>query len=132
MNNKKLIIQCLCGLCLLLTASLQAQSSIEGKWQDPDKGNTILIYEEDGLFYGQLIAAANAEENAKIQEHGDKIVLFRQFEKKSETEFCCGTIYQPKAKKKLKGELKLLSQNELKVTGKLGLIKGSKVWKRVE
>ncbi|MEL6274598.1 MAG: hypothetical protein AAFU03_05825, partial [Bacteroidota bacterium] len=73
-------------MLVLGTISAQAQAGIEGKWNTNKEGGIILIYEEDGKYYGQLISSDNPENNKKIQEHGKKIILMRDFEQKNETE----------------------------------------------
>jgi uncharacterized protein (DUF2147 family) len=122
-----LLLTCFAGLGLL---SVQAQTGIEGKWKDHKNGGTILIYEENGLYFGQLIASDIPEENEKIQAH-EKIVLLKDFEKKSDTKFCCGTIYQPKKKITLSATLILEDENTLKINGRYGVFKGSQVWTRL-
>ena len=46
---------------------LIAQHAIEGKWKDSKGGGIIQIYEQDGLFYGQLVEALDEKENEKIK-----------------------------------------------------------------
>jgi uncharacterized protein (DUF2147 family) len=104
------------------------QSSIEGKWKDEEKGGTILIYKENGLYYGQLIAADDPDENAMIKDR--KIMVIKDFQQEDDTTFCCGTLFQPKYKRELSGTLVLVNANQLKVKGKYGLYTGSRVWKR--
>ncbi len=107
-----------------------AQASIEGKWKEPKNGSTILIYEEGGFYYGQLIGNEKATENEKIQAQ-DKIILLKDFQKEDETTFCCGTIYQPRTKKTISATLTLEGEGSLKVTGQVGAIKRSRVWQRL-
>lgn len=104
---------------------------IEGKWRDNNGGAVILIYEENGLYFGQLISADNPEENQKIQEHG-KVILMKNFKKTSPTEYCCGTIFQPKEKRTISATLILKDKNTLKINGKYGAFTASRTWKRHE
>lgn len=110
--------------------SAKAQTGIEGKWEEPKNGGVILIYKEDGKYFGQLIASDDPKETEKIKAKG-KILILRDFEKKSETKFCCGKIYQPKKEKLISAELMLEDKNTLKVTGKSGIMSGSQTWKRL-
>lgn len=112
--------------------SLQAQSAILGKWHHPEKGGIILIYEEGGKYYGQLIGSANAEEDQLIKSQEQKMVLFRDFEQKSDTKWCCGTILQPKENnRELKGTLILENDQTMKVIGRMGIFSGTTYWKKV-
>jgi uncharacterized protein (DUF2147 family) len=108
-----------------------APKGIEGKWKDTNDGGVILIYKENGFYYGQLISADNPEDNKKIKQQG-KVVLMEDFEKKSATEFCCGTIYQPKHKRILNASLVLKEYNTLKINAIYGILTGSRIWKRVQ
>ncbi|MFK7773478.1 MAG: sterol desaturase family protein [Saprospiraceae bacterium] len=118
-------------IIILATFSFTAfsQSSIEGKWKDSDGGGVVLIYEQDGQFFGQILSADQPEDNKKI--NGRKILVLRNFKKKNEKEFCCGTIFQPKEKRKLSGSLVLQNPNTLKVKGKHGVFSGSRIWKKI-
>ena len=110
---------------------LPAQSSIEGKWKESQKGGIIEIYEEDGQYFGQLIGSENQEETEKIQAREEKIIILRNFEKKNDTKFCCGKIFQPKTKRTLNGTLTLVDENTLKVKGKMGIMSGTTTWTRI-
>lgn len=48
----------------------------------------------------------------------------RDFEKKSPREYCCGTIFQPREKRKITATLILEDHNTLKINGKYGLFVG--------
>jgi len=114
----------------LLALSAKAQDGIEGDWKDHHGGGIIKIYEENGLYFGQLIGADKSEENQKIQTH-EKIVLMKNFEKKSSTEYCCGTIYQPREKRTISATLILESDKVLRIYGRYGVFSGSRRWTRL-
>lgn len=122
-----LFFGCLMGLGI---TPVQAQTGIEGKWKDPASGGIILIYEESGRFFGQLVGSEKPEENTAIQKQGDILVL-KDFEKKSEFEFCCGTAYQPRKKRTLSATLILEDENTLKINASAGLFKGTQILTRV-
>jgi len=127
---KKLrIAQLIVLLSWLSIFSVQAQSGIEGKWKN-EKGVVISIYEEEGKYFGRLISSENAEQNKQIQDK-EKIVLLNNFEKESDTKFCCGTIFQPKMKKNLNATLYLEDANTLKMKVKQGVFSGTKYWERI-
>ncbi|WP_163381776.1 DUF2147 domain-containing protein [Cyclobacterium sp. SYSU L10401] len=115
---------------ILMAFSFCAQAQIEGQWKDTEKSITILIYEQEGKYFGQLLSSEDAEQNKKIQENG-KIVLLRDFKKKSDTKFCCGTIFQPKAKRTLDATLFLEDDKTLKIKASYGFFSGTKYWKRL-
>jgi len=122
----------LCFVFLTLSAgTVHAQTAIIGDWQNQDKGGIIRIYEENGLYYGRLIGSSDDDEDQRIKNQPHKIILFKDFEQKSDTKWCCGTIVQPKEKKELSGTLTLENETTLKVTGKKGLFSGSTIWKKV-
>lgn len=105
-------------------------NSIEGNWKDNKEGGVIRIYEENGLYFGQLMGADNPKDNKKIQAYGE-IILMRNFKKKSSTEYCCGIIFQPKEKRIISATLVLKDKNTLKINGKYGIFTGSRIWKRL-
>lgn len=126
-NKAILLLTCILGVSIL---SAKAQTGIEGKWKEPKNGGVILIYKENGKYFGQLIASDDPEETAKIKEQG-KVVILRDFEKKSETEFCCGKIFQPQKKKLISGTLTQESPTRLKISGRTGVFSGTQTWTRL-
>ena len=126
--SKKMSLPLIIILAMFSFTAL-SQSSIEGKWKDSEGGGVVLIYKKDGQFFGQILSADKSEENKKLD--GRKILVLKNFEKKSEKEFCCGTIFQPKERRMLKGNLVLQDPNTLKVNGKHGIFSGSRIWKKI-
>ncbi len=119
-------------ICLGLgLGSVQAQTGIEGKWKDTEKGITLLIFQENGKYFGQVVASDDPKQNEKIQAHGKKIVVLKNLEKKSDSKYCCGTIYQPEKGKTLSATLTLKDKNTLQLKAKYGLISGTRIWKRI-
>lgn len=106
-------------------------SSIEGNWRDDEQGGVIKIYEENGLFYGQLISADEAEKNEKIQAHGEKILILRKFQKISDTQYCCGLLYAPLKKKTLNAKLEIEDKKTLRIDAKYGILKGSRTLRKL-
>ena len=129
-RSKKLFL-----LLILITGfaltSVKAQDSIEGKWKDDKKGTVILIFEEEGKYYGELISAEDPKANEKIKEQG-KIILLKDFEKEGDNSYCCGKIYQPKKKKSISAKLVLEDENTLKLNVKAGPFKKSRTWIRLD
>ncbi|MEM6768436.1 MAG: sterol desaturase family protein [Bacteroidota bacterium] len=116
--------------------SSYAQSSLQGKWKDHAKGAVVEIYEENGMFYGKLISSDDPKENEKLQnlkktQHKEVLIL-RDFEKKSDTKFCCGVIFQPKYQRTMEGNLILKDDNTLKINGKFGILTGSRTWTKIQ
>jgi uncharacterized protein (DUF2147 family) len=70
------------------------------------------------------------DKNEKVQSH-EKVILLRDFERKSDSKFCCGTIYQPKHDRLLSASMKLEDKNTLKVTGKYGPFRGTQIWTKL-
>lgn len=112
------------------TVAAMAQTGIEGTWKEPKNGGVIKIFEEDGKYYGQLIATEDKEQTKKIESHG-KVILLRDFEKEGANKFCCGTIYQPKKEKTLSASLVLEDENTLKIKAKMGIFSGTQTWTRM-
>ncbi|GAB5550850.1 MAG: hypothetical protein Sapg2KO_04410 [Saprospiraceae bacterium] len=104
--------------------------NIEGVWKDKKGGGTIRIYEEDGLYFGQLIDAEKQAEREKIKAHG-KVVFLKNFQKKSSNEFCCGTIYQLREKRSISATLLLKDEKTFVINGWYGRFTGRRIWKRL-
>jgi uncharacterized protein (DUF2147 family) len=122
-----LLLNAVLGINLI---SASSQPGIEGKWKNPQKGITILIYQEEDKYFGKLIAAEDPAQNEKISNHGE-IVLLRDFKKESQTQYCCGTIFQPKEKRTLSATLILEDDNSLKIKARYGLFSGTQNWIRL-
>ncbi|HAA23258.1 MAG TPA: hypothetical protein DCP28_32500, partial [Cytophagales bacterium] len=107
------------GLTLIGQSALAQQTgSIEGKWRDNEKNAVVLIYKQDGKYYGKLVAADDPKKNAHIQQN--TIIVLDAFEWEEDDEYCCGTLYQPEEDRRLDGSLELLDNNTLEVTGYWG------------
>ncbi|MFN0048514.1 MAG: sterol desaturase family protein [Cytophagales bacterium] len=111
---------------LLFFGSVNAQ--IEGKWQS-ETGDILKIYKEKGLYFGKGIATANQEEMVKLQ--FKDLIILREFKAKGENQYCCGSIYLPRRKMIVTGEITLKDKNTMQVTGNKGLISHTMVWKKV-
>lgn len=122
-----LLLATVAGLGLMSTKSA---SGIEGKWKDPQKGITILIYQKEGRYFGKLIAAEDPAQNEKIRERGE-IVLLKDFKQGSPRQYCCGTIFQPKEKRTLSATLILEGENSLKIKARYGIFSGTQTWTRL-
>ncbi|MEL7120110.1 MAG: sterol desaturase family protein [Bacteroidota bacterium] len=127
LNKSTFMLLLLMGLGSITAYS---QSSIEGKWRDDKLGGTILIYEEDGKYYGQLIAADDPEDNEKIQNYGEKIMILKDFEKENETTYS-GILYAPRRKMTVNGILILEENNKLRIKGSYRGISRSRKLKRI-
>lgn len=114
----------------MVSAQINASAGIEGQWQDPEKGIIVEIFERDGRYWGRLISSPDPEQNQKVQEK-DEILLLRNFKKQSDTWFCCGEVFQPKIKRTVNAELILKDANSLIVRGKVGDFSSSRTWVRV-
>ena len=111
---------------LLNMAATPASTSIEGQWKFVERGVIILIYEEEGRYFGQLIETGNAEDNEKLKQH-NKVVILKNFKQKSPSEYCCGTIFAPKHNKTLSATILLEDANTLRVNAKYGILTGSEI-----
>jgi sterol desaturase/sphingolipid hydroxylase (fatty acid hydroxylase superfamily) len=117
--------------CTAITAfSYTVSDGIEGKWKFKDNGAVVRIYEENGFYFGELIEAGNGEDDKKLKNHGE-IILLKNFEKKSETEFCCGTLFAPKKNKTLDASMTLENRQTLRIDATYGVFSGSRKLERV-
>lgn len=118
-------------LILLATGllALQAQSSIVGTWKDHEKGGIIRIYQENGLYYGQLIGADNPADHAKIQ--GKKIMVIRDFKQENSTTYCCGTLFQPQHQRELSATLILEGTDRICINARYGVFSGTRYLERM-
>jgi uncharacterized protein (DUF2147 family) len=117
-------------LFCLISAITYSQNPIEGLWQPEGKDAIFKIYEENGKFYGQLIGSNNPEEDLKIKEK-DKIILLRDLQEESKSEYCCGIFISPEKKKKVSASLTLKNDNTVLLKIKKGWFRKSIVWKRI-
>jgi len=85
-------------------STAQSLNNIEGKWKDPLSGGIILVYEEGGLYIGQLIGADDHELDKKIKEE-EKVFILENFE--------------------------LRDQNTLQIKWKFGFLRGTHSWERL-
>lgn len=117
-------------LCAFAMTPATPVPSIEGKWQDSEGGGIIRIYEAEGKYYGELDSTLDPNEQQLIE--GRNIIILKDFERKVEGEFCCGTIFAPRYRQSASGTLKLLDETTLEVTAEINwLMTRSRVWKRV-
>lgn len=117
-------------LCAMSISSTTPTPSIIGKWQDSEGGGIIRIYQADGKYYGELDSTLDPNEQQLIE--GRKIMILKDFERKVEGEFCCGTIFAPRYRQSASGTLKLLDATTLEVTVEINwLMTRSRVWKRL-
>jgi len=129
-KSRKSILSICLLLALCFLSATPSPKHIEGKWKFCSNGAVVQIYEKGGLYFGKVIEAGEAEDNQKLQEHGYVMVL-KNFEKKSPTEYCCGTVFAPKRGKTLKATLILESPNSLRIQAKYGLLSGSEMLQRL-
>ncbi|MEL6863262.1 MAG: DUF2147 domain-containing protein [Bacteroidota bacterium] len=111
--------------------SAYAQEGIEGSWKNNKNGAVILIYQEDGKYFGRLIGTENSEQSEKIQAQEEEIIILRNFEQKSATEFCCGEVFQPQKRRTMSANLTLEDKQTLRMDAKLGFVKGTQHWTRM-
>lgn len=117
---------------LMVVATIAATPSprnIEGYWILEEKGAVIKIYKKDGLYFGQLIETDNEEDNRKIKAHGE-ILILKNFKKKNQSTYCCGTVFAPKKQKTVAATMLIEDPNTLRIEIKNGLFRGYKILKR--
>jgi Delta7-sterol 5-desaturase len=116
-------------LPFIFFASFANAQSIEGKWKDSKTGSIVEIYKSAEKYYGKVITSGNKEEDAKI---GKKIILIlKNFEKKDDQSYCCGTIYLPRRKINASGKIKVLSKDKIKVSGSYLFLSHTMIWEKV-
>ena len=111
-------------------SSLKAQSGIEGEWSTPD-GGVILIYEVDEKYFGKVVSSDDPEQNAKLQQQEEDIILLKDFSKKNDTKFCCGSIYIPQRDRTLSATITLIDEDTLKIKVKAGVMSATRTWKKL-
>ncbi|MEL6194985.1 MAG: DUF2147 domain-containing protein, partial [Bacteroidota bacterium] len=81
-------------------------------------------------------SSGSSEENEKLQQFKNtqqkEVLILRDFEKKSDTKFCCGVIFQPKYKRTIKASMILKDENTLTINGKYGILTGSRIWTKIQ
>jgi len=118
------------AVVLLLISASSPKNRIEGKWIFQKNGAVVEMDEKDVLFFGELIKTSNEEDNKKILEKG-KIILLNNFEKESETVYCCGTLFAPKKDMILDATMILEDPNTLRVNAKYGILQGTEILEKL-
>jgi len=117
--------------CAAISAfSYSTPDVIEGKWVFKDNGAVVRIYEENGFYFGELIDAGNGEDNKKMESQG-RIILLKNFKKKGQTEYCCGTLFAPKKNRTLVASMTLENPETLRIDASYGLLSGSRKLERI-
>ncbi len=117
-------------ICLTSTFAALSQNRIEGTWRPEGKDAIFKIFEENGKFYGQLIGSDNPEEDEQIKQK-DQILLLRDLQEESDSNYCCGTFISPEKKKKLSASLRLKDEDTIVLKVKKGWFSKSIIWKRI-
>jgi sterol desaturase/sphingolipid hydroxylase (fatty acid hydroxylase superfamily) len=129
-NKTNLITILVIGFVSVLSFSFtKTHTTIEGQWKDAD-GAIIQIYEKGGLCFGKIIKFLSAEDEEKRV--GRTPIVLKNFKKKNDTEFCCGTMYQIREKRTVSGTLTLLDKNTLLLKGTYRGFSGSKKWIKIK
>lgn len=115
-------------ICFFATA--QYSTELLGEWRDNDVNATVLIYEQDGLFFGKLVDADKAEFQLRLQLN-EKIAVLENFKMTSPTEFCCGTVHQLEQGRTINATLLLLDENTLQINGRYLIFSGTRIWNKL-
>ncbi len=126
LRHTLLLLMLLVGLSCL---SAFGQSSIEGRWRDEETKGVIEIYQKNGTYYGRVVGSDDPEEQKKIEQQ--EVLVLKDFRKESKNTFCCGTMYQPREKRTVTGTLELVDAHTLKIHGRYGIFRATRIWKRV-
>ena len=92
------------------------EDALTGTWKNEEKGVTIKIYEQNGDYFGKIIAIDDPEKNNQIQ--GKNLLLLKDFQKTSDANYCCGTVEHFGKKRTFNGTIQLINDNlmQLKVS----------------
>ena len=131
MRWKYISLSVLTAILCFLMLSFKSDNSIEGKWKDEENKVVILIYKNKGEFFGELISAENPKDDKAIKNKEKDVVIMKNFVKKTNKNYCCGTIYLPKKKVTVKATLTLLDSKTLQIDGKFGIFKGTHFWEKL-
>jgi uncharacterized protein (DUF2147 family) len=113
-----------------LASTITFSQTIEGTWQPEGKDAIFKIFEENGKYYGQLIGSNDSNQDEQIKEK-DVIILLRDLQKESNTNFCCGTFFVPEKKRELSAAVTLTDENTIVIKVSKGWFSKSITWKRV-
>ncbi len=99
---------------------VQSETRLVGLWKNDTGNRTIQFYQSGNFFEG------------KITEDSDPImigkVIFQRL--KFNGKFYEGSAFLPKKNRSILCSLKLIDSNILEITGKVGIITDTKIWKR--
>jgi len=134
---------------LLLTGtalhSFAQKEKVEGLWLSQDKDAKVEIYKaKDGKFYGKIVwlLEPNKDGRPKADVNNPKaqlrntpvmgLLILKSFNKKSETSYEDGTVYDPKNGKTYSCTITVKDANTLSIRGYIGisLIGRSATWVR--
>lgn len=123
---------CYIFLMTLICVFANAQYSTEllGEWRDDEVNATVLIYEQDGLFFGKLVDADKPEFQERLQLN-EKIAVLDNFKMTSPTEFCCGTVHQLEQGRTINATLVLLDEKTLQINGRYLIFSGTRIWSKL-
>lgn len=122
-----------------LFAAFNNPPNITGKWiskGENGKGIVEIYQSADGKVQGKFVKALNEEhqkkmEKAMAQSNKKELLVLRNFEYAGNNIWDNGTVFSPKRKKELTGTLKLISEDELEVSGSFFGYSKSFIWKRI-
>lgn len=98
-------------------------SAITGKWLSPDGDRKIEIYDSNGSYSGKIIWLKNTAASVKV---GDVVLINITYQKDRWT----GKAYMPARDRHVSVSIAMPSNDELEITGKVGVISQKRLWKR--
>lgn len=128
--TKQLSSILLSTLMLILLASFYPNKDpLLGKWRNDKYGVEVVIFKNNNLYHGLVTEAGNKKGNEKIKK--EPMQVLSNFKKTSDSTYCCGNVYLPKARVSIKSDIELLSPTLLKVVGHWMGIKTESFWKKI-
>ena len=116
-------------LLSLLLGAVSVKAQITGNWKDEKSGGVINVYMEGNKYFGVAVSGGNEQDKEALK--GKKVMILKDFSKKTARSWCCGTVYEPWKKITADGKLELVNDSTLKVTGTYLIFSETHIWKRL-
>lgn len=115
---------CLVAGVLIFWCSVgYGQSEIVGKWISPDGDRKMEIYDINGSFFGKIIWVKSNTVKVRVGDIVMKNIIYKN-------DHWEGIAYIPARDRDLPVSISMPGDDELEMTGKVGIMSRTKRWKR--
>ena len=116
---------------IFLCSFFSSKDLLIGKWRNEKYGVEVVIFKQGNRYFGNVTEAGNRKGNEKLK-NGEVMQVLENFRKTSDSTYCCGSIYLPKAGISVASQILITNKDNLVITGSRIGIKSSSHWNRVQ